>query len=129
MVTVLTQIGIVPENVDIRIISDPYKYTLFKKLHNLNDWPSFDSDEHNSMITKLMNTEARKINYTYEDIDKLIADYFKCGEMIRIATDEEAEKILQTTRIFDLHKYFSDTNKEMAIFKNKFKSHEEEDED
>jgi hypothetical protein len=111
--------GINPENVDVRIICDTYKYRLFKNYHDLNNWPEFNSDEHNSMITKLNNTESRKIYHTYETMENLIEKYLFTKEIIKSATPEELNVLEKKSDIIRLHKCFTKTNEETKNILNK----------
>lgn len=112
------KLDILPENVDVRIISEPYKYLLFKNIHDLSSWPELYSSEYNSMITRLNNSKPRKLIHTYETMENLIDNYLKSEEILKSTTPEELNQIENIETIMSLHKHFTITNEQIKPFIN-----------
>jgi hypothetical protein len=62
---------ICPDEVDPRILTDPYYYTFFRKLNNLRSWPKFGSLEHESLVANSITTENKFYTFNFEHYEKI----------------------------------------------------------
>jgi len=103
--------NIYPENVDLQILNNKYKYQLFKNLHEKETmyWPEYESNDYDKMIRVIMENESNKIKYTNENIENLIERYLETEVIIKNSTNEE---------LINMHQIFQKTNKEIKEFNN-----------
>jgi len=107
-------LGIEPETVDIRILSDPYYYPVFKNVNDLNNWPEYGSTEHAETLSKLMNTKSRQIVHNFDTLDNLVNSYLKSETIIRNSTEEE---LSEKSHLISLHNKINKANEEYFRWK------------